>query len=399
MTSWTHALNPAVRDMPPSGIRRFFDLVAATKGVVSLGVGEPDFVTPWHIREACIYALGRGHTRYTSNQGMPELRQAIAGYLEELYGIRYNAEREILITVGVSEALDLALRAIVCPGEEVLIPEPCYVSYAPCTTLAGGVPVLLPTGPENGFQVEAAQIEAAITPRTKALVLCYPNNPTGAVLDRHRLLEIAEVARARNLIVISDEIYDRLTYDGEHTCVAALPGMRDRTILLNGFSKAYAMTGWRIGYACGHPDFIGAMTKIHQYTMLCAPITAQVAALEALKNGRGEMEKMVAQYNRRRRLVLQAFREMGLPCFEPRGAFYAFPYVGHTGLSSEAFAERLLQQEKVAVVPGTAFGPSGEGFIRCSYAASVSQLSEALQRMARFVQRLTRAKVASAASG
>ncbi|MBC7105925.1 MAG: aminotransferase class I/II-fold pyridoxal phosphate-dependent enzyme [Firmicutes bacterium] len=385
--------------MPPSGIRRFFDLVAATKGVVSLGVGEPDFVTPWHIREACIYALGRGYTRYTSNLGMPELREAVAVYLEGLYGVRYNPEREILITVGVSEALDLALRAILCSGEEVLIPEPCYVSYAPCTRLAGGVPVFLPTGPENGFQVEAAQVEAAITPRTKALVLCYPNNPTGAVLERRRLLEIAEVARSRNLIVISDEIYDRLTYEGEHTCVASLPGMRDRTILLNGFSKAYAMTGWRVGYACGHADFIGAMTKIHQYTMLCAPITAQVAALEALKNGRGEMEKMVAQYNRRRRLVLQAFREMGLPCFEPRGAFYAFPYVGHTGLSSDAFAERLLQQEKVAVVPGTAFGPSGEGFIRCSYAASISQLSEALQRMARFLQRLRPARVASAAGG
>jgi len=385
--SWADRVNPAVRDMPPSGIRRFFDLVAEMKDVISLGVGEPDFVTPWHIREACVYALERGYTMYTSNQGLLELREAIAGDIEGNYGVRYDPRSEILITVGVSEGLDLAMRALLAPGDEVLIPEPSYVSYAPCTVLAGGRPVFIKTGVENGFQVTAEMVEAAVTPRTRVLLLCYPNNPTGAVLERATVQAIAEVARARDLIVFSDEIYDKLTYEGDHVCFSSLPGMKERTVLLNGFSKAYAMTGWRVGYAAGNPDFIAAMTKIHQYTMLCAPITAQTAAVEALRNGRPEMRRMVEQYNRRRHLVLRSFRETGLPCFEPRGAFYAFPDITVTGLSSEEFAGQLLKEEQVAVVPGNAFGEQGEGYVRCAYAASLEDLSEALKRMDRFVKR------------
>ncbi|WP_027717973.1 aminotransferase class I/II-fold pyridoxal phosphate-dependent enzyme [Desulfovirgula thermocuniculi] len=388
MTStWHERLNPLVRNLPPSGIRRFFDLVAETKGVISLGVGEPDFVTPWHIREACIYSLEKGYTMYTSNSGLLELRQAIARHLAETYGLFYDPKKEILVTVGVSQGLDLAVRALVGPGDEVLVPEPSYVSYAPVVTLAGGRVVPLPTTVEEEFRLSPQQVEAAITPRTKVLILSYPNNPTGAVMDRRRLLEICEVVKAHDLLVISDEIYDKLTYEGEHTCVASLPGMKERTVLLNGFSKSYAMTGWRIGFACSNAEFIAAMTRIHQYTMLCAPITAQMAALEALRNGHAAMERMVREYNRRRLLVVQAFRDMGLACFEPKGAFYAFPEIRATGLSSEAFAEALLYEEKVAVVPGNAFGASGEGFVRCSYAASTDDLIEALRRIARMVRR------------
>lgn len=347
-----------------------------------------------------MYSLERGYTMYTSNHGLLELREEIARDLEETYGVVYNPGREILITVGTSEGLDLALRTILCPGDEVLIPDPSYVSYAPCTTLTGAVPVYLKTSMENGFQVTAEMVEKAVTPRTKALIMCYPNNPTGATIDRDNLLEISEVAKHHDLIVISDEIYDRLTYEGEHTCVASLPGMRDRTILLNGFSKAYAMTGWRVGYAAGNSDFIAGMKKIHQYTMLCAPITAQVAAVEALKNGKPGMKKMVEQYNRRRRLVLQAFREAGLPCFEPRGAFYAFPEISITGLSSEDFAQQLLREEKVAVVPGNAFGERGEGYVRCSYAASVDDLTEAFKRINNFVKRkVNRGKILTVSFG
>jgi aminotransferase len=386
-TDWSEMINPIVRSVPPSGIRRFFDMVTEIKGVISLGVGEPDFVTPWHIREGCIYSLEKGYTMYTSNQGLLELREAIARDLDVTYGVTYDARRELLITVGVSEALDLAMRALLCPGDEVLIPEPSYVSYAPCAAMAGGVPVHIATTVEDSFRLTADRVESAITPRTKILLLCYPNNPTGAIMSRRDMLAIAEVARSHNLIVISDEIYDKLTYVGEHTCMSSLPGMQDRTILLNGFSKAYAMTGWRVGYAAANADFIGAMTKIHQYTMLCAPITAQMAALEALKNGREGMMRMVQQYNRRRHLVMQSFRDMGLPCFEPGGAFYAFPEIAATGLSSDEFAEKLLLEEKVALVPGTAFGSSGEGFVRCSYAASVDDLTEAFRRMAGFVKR------------
>lgn len=396
-TNWQDRINPAVRSLPPSGIRRFFDLVTEMKGVISLGVGEPDFVTPWHIREACVYSLEKGYTMYTSNHGLLELREEIARDLAESYRVPYNPRDEILITVGVSEGLDLAMRTILCPGDEILIPEPSYVSYAPTAILAGGRPVYLKTSVENGFQLTAEMVEQAITPKTRALLLCYPNNPTGATIDRERLQEISEVVRSHDLIVISDEIYDKLTYVGEHTCMSSLPGMRERTILLNGFSKAYAMTGWRVGYAAGNSDFISAMTKIHQYTMLCAPITAQIAALEALKNGKLEMKKMVEQYNRRRRLVLQAFSEIGLPCFEPRGAFYAFPDIRETGLSSLDFAEQLLKEEKVAVVPGNAFGQQGEGFVRCAYAASVEELTEAFKRMNNFVKRRTsRGKILTA---
>lgn len=383
---WSNRISSTVRGIPPSGIRKYFDLAAETKGVISLGVGEPDFITPWHVREACIYSLEKGFTMYTSNWGLLELREEIARHLHKFYDVNYEPRNEILVTVGVSEALDLALRAIIEPGDEVLIAQPCYVSYSPCTVMAGGVAVPLDTHAENDFRLTAQQVEAAITSRTKVLLLSYPNNPTGATMSREELQKIARVAEKHNLIVISDEVYDKLTYEGAHTCFAELPGMRDRTILLNGFSKAYAMTGWRMGYACGHPEIIGAMTKIHQYTMLCAPITAQKAALEALQNGCEEMKKMVASYDQRRRLVLKGFAEIGLPCFEPRGAFYAFPSISHTGLSSDEFAERLLKEVKVAVVAGDVFGATGAGHIRCSYASSVENLTEAIERMGRFLR-------------
>lgn len=384
--NWSERLSPVIRDMPPSGIRRFFDLASEMTGIISLGVGEPDFVTPWAIRETGIQSLRQGYTMYTSNAGLLELREEIAAHLHGFYGVHYEPRSEVLVTVGVSEAVDLALRAIVHTGDEVLIAEPCYVSYGPCVTMAGGVPVPITTTVDNDFRLTAAQVEAAITPRTKALLFNYPNNPTGATMSREDLLEIAKVVEKHNLIVISDEVYDKLTYEGEHTCFAALPGMRDRTILLNGFSKAYAMTGWRLGYACGHPEVIAAMTKIHQYTMICAPITVQKAAIEALRNGTEEMKEMVSSYNQRRRLVLKGFQEIGLPCFEPRGAFYAFPSIRHTGLSSEAFAWRLLEETKVAVVPGNVLGSAGEGHIRCSYASSVENLTEAIERMGRFLK-------------
>lgn len=383
---WKTRISATVQEIPPSGIRRFFDLVAEMKGVISLGVGEPDFVTPWHVREACIYSLEKGYTMYTSNWGLLELREEIARHLFKFYGVNYEPRNEVLVTVGVSEALDLALRAILEPGDEVLIAQPCYVSYSPCTVMAGGVAVPLDTCAENDFRLTAQQVEDAITPRSKALILSYPNNPTGATMSREELMEIAKVAEKYNLIVISDEVYDKLTYEGQHTCFAELPGMRDRTILLNGFSKAYAMTGWRMGYACGHPEIIAAMTKIHQYTMLCAPITAQKAALEALQNGCEEMKKMVASYDQRRRLVLKGFAEIGLPCFEPRGAFYAFPSIQHTGLSADEFAERLLKEVKVAVVPGDVFGVTGAGHIRCSYASSVENITEAIERIGSFLK-------------
>ena len=383
--NWAERVSPIVRSIPPSGIRRFFDIVAEMSGVISLGVGEPDFVTPWHIRESCVHGLQRGYTAYTSNYGLLELRQEIAKMIEADYGVIYNPKCEALVTVGVSEALDLAMRAILSPGDEVLVPEPCYVSYQACVTLAGGKPVSVSTSRENEFRVTVDQLAAALTPRTKALLIGYPNNPTGAVMPREDLAAIAQFAEKNDLIVISDEIYANLTYDGVHTCFASLPGMRDRTILLNGFSKAYAMTGWRIGYALGNADFIGAMTKIHQFTMLCAPITAQIAAVEALQQGRPSRDRMVAEYDKRRRLMVEGFRNMGLDCFEPKGAFYVFPSIQNTGLTSLEFAEKLLQAEKVALVPGNAFGACGEGYVRCSYAASSKNLSEALDRIARFV--------------
>lgn len=387
MINWSEKLSPVVKAIPPSGIRKYFDMASEMKGVISLGVGEPDFVTPWHVREACIYSLEKGYTMYTSNWGLLELREEIARNLYDTHLVHYEPRNEVLVTVGVSEAMDLALRAVLSPGDEVLIPEPCYVSYAPCVSLAGGVPVHIHTTLANEFRVTAAQIEEKITPKTKVLILCYPSNPTGAVMSREGLMEIAKVANKHDLIVISDEIYEKLTYEGEHTCFAALPAMKSRTILLNGFSKAHAMTGWRLGYACGDREVISHMTKIHQYTMLCAPVTAQMAALEALQNGTDEMLKMVAEYNRRRKLVVKGFSEIGLSCFEPKGAFYAFPSIKNTGMSSDEFAEKLLTEAKVAVVPGHVFGENGEGHIRCSYAASVDSLTEAIDRIDKFLRK------------
>lgn len=380
--SW---INQCVSELPPSGIRRFFDLVAEMKGVISLGVGEPDFVTPWHIREACVYSLEKGYTMYTSNFGLLELREAIAADIQRSYEVEYNPRNQVLITTGVSEALDLALRAVLDPGDEVIIAEPCYVSYQPCVRMAGGVPVMIPTRVEEGFRLKAEDIRSRLTERTKAILLCYPNNPTGAVLDDQSARAIAELAQEKDLLVISDEIYARLTYDVQHICIPSLPGMAERTLLLNGFSKSYAMTGWRLGYAAGPVEVIAAMTKIHQYTMLCAPITAQKAALEALKNGSAERQRMVDQYNQRRRLIVSEMNRIGLPCFEPQGAFYVFPSITPTGLDSETFCERLLREEKVAMVPGTAFGPSGEGFIRCSYASSIDNIKEAIKRIEHFL--------------
>jgi aminotransferase len=388
--SWSERLSPTVKAIPPSGIRRFFDIVAEMKGVVSLGVGEPDFVTPWHIRESCVYGLQRGYTAYTSNLGLLELREEIARLIHNRYNVLYNPRNEVLVTVGVSEALDLAMRAIVSSGDEVLVPEPCYVSYKACVTLAGGTAVPVPTSVENEFRLQVEDLEARVTPRTKAILIGYPNNPTGAIMTREELLKIAEFATKHDLIVISDEIYGDLTYEGVHTCFSSLPDMRDRTILLNGFSKAYAMTGWRIGYALSNPEFIAAMNKIHQYTILCAPVTAQISAIEALKNGEPQMNKMVDEYNRRRRLMLEGLRSMGLDCFEPKGAFYIFPSIAKTGLTALQFAEELLKEEKVALVPGDAFGDCGQGFVRCSYAASFSNLSTALERIERFVSRRIR---------
>ncbi|GEA19542.1 MAG: aminotransferase [Moorella sp. (in: firmicutes)] len=380
-------INPTVKSLPPSGIRRFFDLVASTRGVISLGVGEPDFVTPWHIREACVQSLERGYTMYTSNYGLPELRQAIAGYLAERFGLSYDPQKQVMVTIGASEAVDLALRTVINPGDEVLIPEPCYVSYQPIAQMAGGVPVTVPTTMEDEFAITAARLEKYITPRTKVLILCFPNNPTGAVLNDAEMQAIAALVKKYNLLVISDEIYAELRYDGPPRSFAALPGMQERTILVSGFSKAFAMTGWRVGYVAAHPDFLAAMVKIHQYTILCAPVMGQMAALEALRHGRQDVERMVAEYDRRRRLVVSRLREMGLECFEPRGAFYVFPSIKVTGLTSTQFAEELLKEEKVAVVPGPAFGSSGEGFIRCSYATSLAELMEAMNRMERFVAR------------
>jgi aminotransferase len=376
-----------VNRLSPSGIRKFFDLLASMDGVISLGVGEPDYATPWHISEAAVKSLEKGYTMYTSNSGMPELREETARYLKEKYDINYDPCGEILITVGVSEAMDLALRAILNPGDEVIIPDPHYVAYPSCVILAGGEPVYVPTSESNRFEVEAADIEARITPRTRAILIGYPANPTGAVMSREKLLAIAEVARRHNLLVISDEIYDRLVYGVKHTCFASLPGVRDNTILLNGFSKAYAMTGWRIGYALAPREIIAAMTKIHQYTIMCSPTMAQVAAIEALKSGESSVQEMVEDYNRRRLVIVRGLCEIGLDCFEPKGAFYAFPSIAITGMTSEEFSEKLLIEEKVAVVPGAAFGECGEGYVRCCYATSLAEIEEALTRMKRFVNR------------
>ncbi|MGD2146067.1 MAG: aminotransferase class I/II-fold pyridoxal phosphate-dependent enzyme [Anaerolineae bacterium] len=376
-----------IKGVPPSGIRRFFDIAATMEDVISLGIGEPDFDTPAPIIEEGIRSLGQGETHYSSNSGLIELRRAIARHLDEMYGQTYNPASEILVTVGVSEALYLALAATLDPGDECIVPEPCFVSYAPEVTFAGGTPVIVPTRVENDFQVTGEEIAAAVTPRTKALLIGYPNNPTGAVISRARLNEIAAVAKQHDLLVISDEIYDRLVYGTEHVCFPSLPGMYGRTILLQGFSKAYAMTGWRIGYAAAPAEILAQLRKVHQYTIMCAPTVSQYAALAALREGEPYVREMVAEYDRRRRLIVDGLNDLGLDTFEPQGAFYAFPSVEITGMDDNQFAESLLHEERVAVVPGSAFGQAGAGFVRCSYATAYEKIEEALERLQRFVRR------------
>jgi aminotransferase len=373
--------------IPRSGIRDFFDIVQGMKDVISLGVGEPDFVTPWHIREAAIYALERGKTSYTSNLGLLKLRQAISRNVEENFNVTYDPNKEILVAVGVSEAMDLAFRALINPGNEVIYHEPCYVSYAPGISLAGGIPVPVACRAEDGFSVTAEAIERAVTPRSKLLVLNFPTNPTGGTMERAELEKIAEIARRRDLFVLTDEIYSELTFEGTHTSIASLPGMKARTVFLHGFSKAYAMTGFRIGYACGPTEVIEAMMRVHQYSMLCASIISQEAAIEALENGQPDTVAMRDQYHLRRNFIVNAFNNMGLPCLMPRGSFYAFPKITSTGLDSKQFALQLLESEKVACVPGSAFGPSGEGFLRCCFATALDRIEEATRRMERFLAR------------
>lgn len=374
-----------VVSLKPSGIRKFFDIVATMKDVISLGIGEPDFTTPQPIIQAGIRSLEQGETHYTSNFGMLQLREKLAEHIYKLYGVQYNPANEIVITVGVSEALYLALTAILNPSEEVLLPTPCFVSYQAEIILAGGVPVEIPTCVEDGFQVRPEALEAAITPRTKAVLIAYPNNPTGAVASRETLLEVARIAEKHNLVVLSDEIYDQLVYGIPHVCFPALPGMQSRTILLGGFSKNYAMTGWRIGYAAGPAEIIRGLVRIHQYTIMSAPTMAQAGAMEALCCGQPYAEEMRDEYNRRRRLIVSGLNRLGLPTFEPRGAFYAFPNIAVTGMDDETFAQKLLEEERVAVVPGSAFGPGGEGFVRCSYATAYEKIEEALRRIEHFM--------------
>ena len=376
-----------VAGLKPSGIRKFFDIVATMKDVISLGIGEPDFVTPKPIIDAGIQALHAGETHYTSNAGLIELRQAITGHILDTYGVDYDPNTEAIITVGVSEALYLSMTALLNPGEEVIIPTPCFVSYQAEVILAGGVPLEIPTFVEDGFQVQPDRLEAAITPRTKAVLLGYPNNPTGAVYSREVLLEIARIAEKHDLIIISDELYDQLVYGVQHVCFPSLPGMRPRTILLGGFSKNYAMTGWRAGFACGPADIITGLVRIHQYTIMSAPTMSQLAALEAIQHGSKFVVQMRDEYDRRRRLIVGGLNQLGLPTFEPHGAFYAFPNVAITGMDDETFAQQLLEEERVAVVPGNSFGAGGEGFVRCSYATAYEKIEEALRRMQHFMHR------------
>ena len=374
--------------LAPSGIRKFFDVVSEMEDAISLGVGEPDFDTPWRVREEGIYSLERGRTFYTSNAGLRELKEEISRYLDRTIQTHYDPAGEVLVTVGGSEAIDLAFRAMLDAGDEVLVPQPSYVSYLPCAVLADGVPVTIPLQEKNDFRLTREELEAAITPRTKILVLPFPNNPTGAVMTKEDLAPIAEAVIGHDLYVVSDEIYAELTYGGAHCSIASLPGMRERTLVINGFSKGFAMTGWRLGYVCGPARIVEQMTKIHQYAIMCAPTTSQYAAVEALKNCGPDVERMRESYNQRRRFLMSAFRKMGLSCFEPYGAFYAFPSIREFGMTSEEFATRFLQEEKVAVVPGTAFGDCGEGFLRISYAYSLEDLKEALGRLERFIARL-----------
>ncbi len=381
-----------VVNIPPSGIRKFFDIVSEMPDAISLGVGEPDFDTPWHIREEGIYSLERGRTFYTSNAGLKELREEIANYLRRRVNVTYDPMKEVVVTVGGSEGIDMAFRAVLNPGDEVLIPQPSYVSYEPCALLAGGTPVIINLKEENEFRLTKEELLEAITERTKMLVLPFPNNPTGAIMERKDLEEIASVVIEKDILVLSDEIYSELSYKEDHVSIASLPGMGERTILINGFSKAYAMTGWRLGYACGPAPIIEQMTKIHQFAIMCAPTNSQFAAVDALKNGDGDVAMMRESYDQRRRYVIHTLREMGLQCFEPFGAFYVFPSIQEFGMTSDEFATRFLEEEKVAVVPGTAFGACGEGFLRLSYAYSLEDLKEAFGRLANFVNRLRKEK-------
>lgn len=382
-------LSEKVKSIEPSGIRKFFDIVSEMKGAISLGVGEPDFVTPWHIRNTGIQSLEQGRTYYTSNAGLPELRREITKYMERRMDLSYHPENEVIVTVGGSEAIDLTVRALVNPGDEVLIPEPCFVCYKPCTVLAGGVPVPIVTRAEDRFKLTAKQLKESITPKTKLLILPYPNNPTGGVMTRKDLEEIAEVLRGTDIMILSDEIYAELTYGLKHTSIANIDGMKERTVIVNGFSKSYAMTGWRLGFTLGPAEVIKQMLKIHQFAIMSSPTTSQYAAIDALRNGDDDIERMKEEYDCRRRVIVDGFNRMGLHCFEPEGAFYVFPSIQSTGLSSDVFSEKMLYTQKVAVVPGTAFGKSGEGFIRCSYAYSIKSIQQALERIERFVNERT----------
>ena len=382
-----------IKNMPPSGIRKYFDMVNEMENVISLGVGEPDFLTPWNVTEAGIYSLEQGHTHYSSNAGFVELRNEIAKYLYRRFNLSYNPLDEILVTVGGSEGIDIALRALVGPGDEVIIPEPSFVAYKGCTAFTGATAKVINLKAENNFKLTPQELEEAITPKTKVVIIPFPNNPTGAIMTREDLEGIVEVLKNKDVIVISDEIYAELCYHEKHVSIASFPEMKDRTLVINGFSKAYAMTGWRLGYVCGHPKLIGQMKKIHQYAIMCAPTTAQYAAIEALKNGDKSIEEMTREYNRRRRVLVNGFRKMGLDCFEPLGAFYVFPCIKSTGISSEEFCEQLLISEKVLIVPGNAFGECGEGFIRACYASSMENIMEALKRIERFVKTLQIKKI------
>ncbi|MDH4179536.1 MAG: aminotransferase class I/II-fold pyridoxal phosphate-dependent enzyme [Armatimonadota bacterium] len=388
MTDTRSRIARRVESLPPSGIRRFFELVEQMPEAISLGIGEPDFVTPWRIRESAIYSLERGHTHYTPNRGTQELRKKLASYLERRFGVLYDPDEELLITIGASEAIDVALRAILEPGDGVLVPQPCFVSYGPCAVLAGGRAIAVPTSVQHEFRVQVTDLARADDGGARALLISYPNNPTGAILSRADMESVVGYAQERDLLIISDEVYAELTYDGPHVSAAAVPGGKERTILIGGFSKAWAMTGWRLGFAAADAEIIEAMAKVHSYTVMCPPTVAQEAAIEALDGCDEEVARMHREYNQRRRVIVKRLNAMGLECFEPRGAFYAFPSIAGTGMACEQFAERLLQEEKVAVVPGTAFGACGEGFVRCSYATSMPLLEEALGRMASFVERV-----------
>lgn len=383
-------LSSTVTEIKPSGIRKFFDIVSEMKDAISLGVGEPDFDTPWHVRDEGIYSLEKGRTFYTSNAGLMELKEEISHYLDRRIGVSYSPKNEIIVTVGGSEGIDIAMRAMLDPGDEVLIPQPSYVSYEPCCVLAGGKPVIIELKAENEFRLTKQELLDAITEKTKLLVLPFPNNPTGAIMEKEDLEAIAEVIAEKDIFVLSDEIYSELSYKGDHVSITSIPGMRERTILINGFSKAYAMTGWRLGYACGPKEIIEQMLKIHQFAIMCAPTTSQYAAVEAMRNGDADVAQMREAYNQRRRYLIHTFQELGLECFEPFGAFYVFPCIKEFGMTSEEFATRLLEEEKVAVVPGTAFGECGEGFLRISYAYSLENLKTALNRIGHFIERLRR---------